>query len=143
MNIGQETTRVKGAKAGAAGRFAATLNGAARAFPGRRLVVAFQPHRYSRTQSLFDDFVGALRAVSPQGQLLLTEVYAAGEDPIDGVSGSRLASACGATFVARRTELAQALRATVEPGDLVITLGAGDITLVGDELLELLRKGAA
>ena len=118
----------------------ATLAGARASFPHRRIVCAFQPHRYTRTRDLFGEFATAFNDADA---VLLTDIYAAGEDPIAGVSGSRLheaVKACGhrdAAF-AERAELARRLREKVRPGDLVITLGAGDITHVGEELLGLL-----
>jgi len=119
----------------------ATLSGARASFPQRRIVCAFQPHRYTRTRDLLGEFATAFNDADA---LLLTDIYAAGEDPIAGVSGARLheaVKACGhrdASFV-ERGELVRKLREKVQPGDLVITLGAGDITHVGDELLELLK----
>ena len=119
----------------------ATLAGARRAF-GRRTVVAFQPHRYSRTHDLMADFATAFNDADV---LYLTGIYAAGEDPIPGVSGQSLADAIVAhghrdvTFVEKRADLAQALAARVKAGDIVITLGAGDITHTGPELLALLE----
>ena len=119
----------------------ATLAGARASFPDRRIVCAFQAHRYSRTRDLLGDFATAFNDADV---LLLTEIYAAGEEPIPGVSGARLheaVRACGhrdATFVAERTDLAARLRERVREGDLVLTLGAGDITHAADELLELL-----
>jgi len=119
----------------------ATLAGARGSFPQRRIVCAFQPHRYTRTRDLLGEFATAFNDADA---LVLTEIYAAGEDPIPGVSGARLheaVKACGhrdASF-ADRAELARKLRERVRQGDLVITLGAGDITHVGEELLELLK----
>ncbi len=119
----------------------ATLRGAREAF-GRRVVCLFQPHRYTRTRDLFQDFTTAFNDADV---LLLTDVYAASEDPIAGVSGSALAEAvraCGhrdASYVPR-AELAAAARERVQPGDIVLTLGAGDITRVGPELLSLLGR---
>jgi UDP-N-acetylmuramate--alanine ligase len=119
----------------------ATLAGARGSFPQRRIVCAFQPHRYTRTRDLLGEFATAFNDADT---LVLTEIYAAGEDPIAGVSGARLheaVKACGhrdASF-ADRAELAGKLRERVRQGDLVITLGAGDITHVGEELLELLK----
>jgi UDP-N-acetylmuramate--alanine ligase len=119
----------------------ATLAGARASFPSRRIVCAFQPHRYSRTRDLLGEFATAFNDADT---LVLTEVYSAGEDPIPGVSGAKLydaVKACGhrdASFV-ERGELAQKLRERVREGDLVITLGAGDITHAGEELLELLQ----
>jgi UDP-N-acetylmuramate--alanine ligase len=118
----------------------ATLAGARASFPQRRIVCAFQPHRYTRTRDLLADFATAFNDADA---LLLTEIYAAGEDPIPGVSGDRLfeaVKACGHRDVAfaERGELAARLRERLREGDLVITLGAGDITHACEELLELL-----
>jgi UDP-N-acetylmuramate--alanine ligase len=118
----------------------ATLAGARRAF-GRRLMVAFQPHRYTRTQDLMSDFVSAFNDADV---VLISSIYAAGEDPIPDVSGRALADAIAAhghkdvTFVEKRADLAAVLKARAKPGDLVITLGAGDITHTGPELLAAL-----
>ncbi|MBS2025168.1 MAG: UDP-N-acetylmuramate--L-alanine ligase [Deltaproteobacteria bacterium] len=120
----------------------ATLAGARASFPQRRIVCAFQPHRYTRTRDLLGDFATAFNDADT---VLLTEVYAAGEDPISGATGAKLheaVQACGhrdATFVGERSELASWLKDHVREGDLVLTLGAGDITHLGDELLLLLR----
>ncbi len=122
----------------------ATLRAAREGFD-RRLVIAFQPHRYSRTRDLFDDFLGAF---DDADVVLLTEIYAAGERPIAGVSGEALCRALerrghlDVRFVPARDRLADALLDTVRPGDLVILLGAGDISRTADELLALLRTGA-
>jgi UDP-N-acetylmuramate--alanine ligase len=119
----------------------ATLAGARASFPHRRIVCAFQPHRYTRTRDLLGDFATAFNDAD---SLVLTEIYAAGEDPIPGVTGTRLheaVKACGhrdAIFV-DRAGLSARLRQQVREGDLVLTLGAGDITHVGEELLELLK----
>jgi UDP-N-acetylmuramate--alanine ligase len=123
----------------------ATLAGARAAFPHRRLVVAFQPHRYSRTRDLLGEFATAFNEADV---LFLTEIYAAGEEPIPGVSGERLFEAvrgCGhrdANFVPARGDLAQRIAARAYSGDVVITLGAGDITHTGEELLAALGGGA-
>jgi UDP-N-acetylmuramate--alanine ligase len=119
-----------------------TLEAAQRAY-GARIVVAFQPHRYTRTRDLFDELT---RAFNRADVLFLTEVYAAGEKPIEGADGRRLADAIRAhghrdvTLVEDREDLAEAIGARAEPGDVVITLGAGDITRTGQELLEVLRR---
>jgi len=104
---------------------------AARAgWPARRLVVAFQPHRYSRTRDLLDAFAGVLSSVDV---LLLTEVYPAGEAPIPGADGRALARAVRArgridpVLLAHPRELAAVLPDVLEDGDLLILLGAGDI----------------
>ena len=103
---------------------------AARHGLGRRLVAVFQPHRYTRTRELFDDLA---RAFHDADQLLLTDIYAAGEEKLAGVSASALAEAAkdfghqGVRFVAEREELLRSLREVLEPGDAVIFMGAGDI----------------
>jgi UDP-N-acetylmuramate--alanine ligase len=118
-----------------------TLEAAQRAY-GRRLVVAFQPHRYTRTLSCFDELV---RAFNRADVLLLADVYAAGEERIEGATSDALATAIRAhghrdvTWVGGRGEVAKAIAARTKPGDIVITLGAGDITRVGPELLALLE----
>lgn len=107
----------------------------------RRLVVLFQPHRYTRTRDLAGEFA---HAFDQADALFMTEIYAAGEPPIPGVSGQHLAESVRAaghpsvTWVERRDGLADQVRPTLQPGDLVITLGAGDIWKTGPELLERL-----
>ena len=124
----------------------ATLAGARASFPQRRIVCAFQPHRYTRTRDLMGDFATAFNDADV---LILGDIYAAGEEPIPNVSGEKLHAAvraCGhrdATFVPERAALAKALRARVRTGDLVLTLGAGDVTHVAEELLALLGGGPA
>jgi UDP-N-acetylmuramate--alanine ligase len=122
----------------------ATLEAAQRAY-GRRLVVAFQPHRYTRTQFCFEELT---RAFNRADVLLLTDVYAAGEPPIAGATSEALAQSIHAhghrdvTWVGPRAGVAEAIAARVQPGDVVITLGAGDITRVGPELLPMLNATA-
>ncbi len=119
----------------------ATLLGAREAFR-RRVVCVFQPHRYSRTRDLHAEFATAFNDADV---LLVTDVYAAGEEPLPGVSAGGLVEAiraCGhrdATY-APRAGLAAAAQARLRPGDLVLTLGAGDVTTVGPELLGLLGR---
>jgi UDP-N-acetylmuramate--alanine ligase len=119
----------------------ATLAGARASFPTRRLVAAFQPHRYTRTRDLLAEFATAFNDAD---LVVLADIYAAGEEPIPGISGALLheaVQACGhrdVSFVPDRGELARSLRERVRPGDLVLTLGAGDVTHLGDELLALL-----
>ncbi|MBL8919674.1 MAG: UDP-N-acetylmuramate--L-alanine ligase [Myxococcaceae bacterium] len=118
----------------------ATLAGARRAF-GRRIVVAFQPHRYTRTHDLFEDFCSAFNDADA---VFLTSVYAAGEEPIVGATSDRLVEAIRShghpdvTFVEKRADLVSALKPRLQSGDIVITLGAGDITNTGPELLSAL-----
>jgi UDP-N-acetylmuramate--alanine ligase len=110
----------------------ATLAAARHAFSGR-LLVAFQPHRYTRTELLFDAFTRAFNAADV---LLVTDIYPAGEPPIEGVSGRRLAEAIArhghhaADYVGDKQVLAERLSELAEPGDLVIALGAGDINQI-------------
>jgi len=109
---------------------AATVAAARGAWPGRRLVVAFQPHRYTRTRDLLDDFSAVL---SDMDVLVLTEVYAAGEAPISGADGRALARAIRARgridpiFVADVAQLPDMLRDILRPNDVLLTLGAGNI----------------
>ena len=120
----------------------ATLEAAQRAY-GRRLVVAFQPHRYTRTHHLFDELT---RAFNLADVLFITDVYAAGEGPIAGADAASLVDAIRAhghqdvTYVAERSQVAAALAARVAAGDVVLTLGAGNITQTGPELLALLER---
>jgi UDP-N-acetylmuramate--alanine ligase len=124
---------------------AATLAAARTSFPGRRLVVAFQPHLYSRTRDFAADFGASLAAADA---VFLTEIYPAREKPIDGVSSTLVESAVRQSggqlqWRGRREELADALAAFVRDGDAVITLGAGDITKTGGELLARLASPVA
>ena len=117
----------------------ATLGTARQCFPDKRIVVAFQPHRFSRTQALFGDFCKAFDSVD---KLLLTEIYAASEKPIPGVSGESLAqgirqvSSTEVTFCRTLDEVVQTAREELREGDLFLTLGAGNITTVGPRWLE-------
>jgi UDP-N-acetylmuramate--alanine ligase len=123
---------------------AATLAAARGAFPGRRLVLAFQPHRYTRTHDCFEDFVGVLSGVDV---LLLTEVYAAGELPIAGANGRTLARAISAygkvepIFIENIADLATAIYSAARDGDLVLTMGAGSIGAVPAVLMESTVNG--
>jgi UDP-N-acetylmuramate--alanine ligase len=110
----------------------ATIEAARRAYPaeGNRVVVAFQPHRHTRTRDLFDDFT---RAFNQADVLMVTDIYPAGEAPIPGVSAERLVQAIrehghhDASYVHDKNLLPEALERVVRPGDVVIALGAGDI----------------
>ena len=120
----------------------ATLAGAREAF-GRRVVAVFQPHRFSRTQLLFQEFAGAF---GDADMLLLTDIYAASEDPLEGVNSARLAAEIRSrghkdvTHLPEKDAALQQLRERVQPGDIVVTLGAGDIWRVGQGLLEWLQR---
>ena len=116
---------------------AVTLAAARGAFPGRRLVLAFQPHRYTRTRDCFEDFVRVLNGVDA---LVLAEVYAAGEAPLVAADGRALARALRVggkvepVFVEHIEEMEQAIRAVVRDGDVVMTMGAGSIGSVPGKL---------
>lgn len=117
---------------------AATI-AAARAQHDGRIVAAFQPHRYSRTGELWEALGRALAAAD---LVVVTDVYDAGEKPIPGVTGSLVAGAAEAAgaatiYVARRSQLAEAVADALESGDLLLTLGAGDITGLATELTAL------
>jgi len=121
----------------------ATLSAVRGAFPGRRLVLAFQPHRFSRTRDLFDDFVRVLS----QGPdlLVLTEVYAAGEQPIPAADGRSLARAIrqlgriDPVVIDSPEQLPEALCAVCRAGDVLVTMGAGSIGATPARLLGLQR----
>jgi UDP-N-acetylmuramate--alanine ligase len=111
---------------------------------GGRLVVAFQPHRYSRTLAFADAFGAALGLAD---DVVVMEVYAAGEDPIPGATGATVAAAVPlppdhVVFEPSWSAVPAALATRAQPGDLVLTLGAGDVTLVGPEVLRLLGAPA-
>ena len=109
----------------------------------RPLTVVFQPHRYSRTKDLFEDFVPAFDRAH---RLILTEIYAAGEEPLPGTSGEELYRAIrrrghmDVEFIAEKDEVAVRLLPRLVDGDMVLTLGAGDIYKVGETLIESLRE---
>ncbi|NPA32185.1 MAG: UDP-N-acetylmuramate--L-alanine ligase [Aquificae bacterium] len=101
-------------------------------YPGRKLLVVFQPHRYSRTHLLFDDFVRVLGDID---KLIVTEIYPAGERNVYSVSGEKLARACGALFARDEEEAFSRLRELHEEGDVVLFLGAGSISKWCEEFL--------
>ncbi|HEU0234229.1 MAG TPA: UDP-N-acetylmuramate--L-alanine ligase [Gallionella sp.] len=122
---------------------AATLAAVRGAFPGRRLVLAFQPHRYTRTRDLFEDFVKVLCGVDA---LLLAEVYAAGEPPIVAADGRalmhalRVAGQDKTVFVENIQDMPQAILQMARDGDVVITMGAGSIGGVPGTLMQMNNK---
>lgn len=122
---------------------AATLAAARGAFPGQRLVLAFQPHRYSRTRDCFEDFVKVIGAAD---SVMLTEVYAAGESPIVAADGRALARALRVAgkvepvFVEDIQELPAALAANALDGDVLLCMGAGSIGAVPGKLVEMLSN---
>ena len=125
---------------------AAVVAAARGAFPGRRLVLAFQPHRYTRTRDCFEDFV---KVMSTADAVLLAEVYAAGEAPIVAADGRALARALRVAgklepvFVDDVALMAQAIAGNVRDGDVVITMGAGSIGATPAQLVELLAAREA
>lgn len=122
-------------------KIAATVAAARSAFPGRRLVVAFQPHLYTRTRDFAADFG---RVLAESDVLYLTEIYPAREQPVAGVDAGIVARAVERAggrvrWRGSRGDLARALASGVTEGDVVLVLGAGDITMSARELLDLLR----
>ena len=122
---------------------AATMAAARGAYPGRRLVLAFQPHRYSRTRDCFEDFVKVLGGADA---VLLTEVYAAGEAPIVAADGRALARALRVAgsvepvFIDDIADLPQRIASAARDGDVVLCMGAGSIGGVPAKIVELLQK---
>ena len=115
---------------------------AARQTKPRRIICAFQPHRYSRTKLLAAEFGGAFREADV---LVLTDIYSAGEAPIEGVSGRTILDAVrqttgqDAVYIPQREDIAAHLAAIAQSGDIVLTMGAGDIWKTGEELVALLE----
>ncbi len=116
---------------------AATLEALRQGYPGRRIVLAFQPHRYTRTHDLIDDFS---KALSTADALLVTEVYAAGEAPIPGADGRAICRAVRGRgnvepiFVDKVEGLAESLADVIQDGDVIVTMGAGHISAISHEL---------
>ena len=124
----------------------ATLEALRQGYPGRRIVLAFQPHRYTRTHDLIDDFS---RALSTADALLVTEVYAAGETAIPGADGRAICRAVRGRglvepiFVDKVETLAESLADVIRDGDVIVTMGAGHISAVSHELPGLLAASPA
>ena len=123
---------------------AATLEAARGAFPGRRVLLAFQPHRYTRTRDCFEDFV---KVLGQADAVLLADVYPAGETPIPAADGRALAHALRVAgkvdpiFVDNIGDMAQAIAEQARTGDVVIAMGAGSMAFVSPQVLELLKDG--
>jgi len=121
----------------------ATLSTLTECFPGRRRVVVFQPHRPSRTQNLFNEFISAFNQTD---RLIVTDIYGAGEAPIEGVNARRLTEAIRShghrdvLYQADLSGLAEILALGLAPGDVLLTLGAGNIHLVGEETLRHMSR---
>ena len=122
---------------------AATLEALRQAWPDRRSVIIFQPHRYTRTRDLFEDFVHILSTVDV---LILMEVYAAGESIINGADGRTLSRAIrmraqvDPVFVDSWQELPKILAGIVKPNDVILTMGAGNVGQFATQLPELLTE---
>ena len=119
----------------------ATLTAAREAFPNRRILAAFQPHLFSRTRDFASDFGDALASAD---LVFLADIYPAREKPIDGVTSQLIADAMQRRglpprWMGPRNELAAALKAAAQDGDIVLTIGAGDVTKTGPELIRLLE----
>ena len=123
----------------------ATLAAAKLGSGGRRIVVLFQPHRYTRTHDLMQEFA---RSFNNADVVFITDIYAANEDPIEGVTAEALTAAIkrfghkDVNYIGALDSAAATLREHVQPGDLVLTLGAGTVNRVSDQLLFLLREQA-
>ena len=121
----------------------ATLEAIKQAWPQKRLVVLFQPHRYSRTKALFKEFQTCFHKAD---YLIMSDIYAASEEPIAGVTGESLLEATKmhgqrhTKYIGDLQNMAEELLPMLQEGDLVLTLGAGNIVRVGEELLHLLQK---
>lgn len=121
----------------------ATLEAIKLAWPHKRLVVLFQPHRYSRTKALFKEFQTCFHKAD---YLVMSDIYAASEEPIPGVTGESLLEATKmhgqryTRYIGELEKMAEELLPMLQEGDLVLTLGAGNIVRVGEELLQLLQK---
>ena len=112
----------------------ATIDSVRASMPGRRLVLAFQPHTYSRTHALFNDFVTQLKKADV---VVLAEIYAARERNTIGISSAHLAEEIpGAHFCETLPEVTAHLRQIAQPGDVILTVGAGDIYRAGEALLK-------
>ncbi len=120
----------------------ATLTAAAEAWPHRRVIAVFQPHRYTRVRDLFDDFA---RSFNQAGQVIVAPIYRAGEQPIEGIDSAHLAAALGEhghRAVVAVDSLDAALQSVldrVQPGDVVLTLGAGDVNRICVDTAAALR----
>jgi UDP-N-acetylmuramate--alanine ligase len=125
---------------------AATLEALKQAWPNRRAVIVFQPHRYTRTRDLFEDFVQVLSGVSV---LILMDIYSAGEAPISGADGRALSRAIRLRgqvepiFVENREELATILAGVVKEDDVILTMGAGNVGQIASQLPQTLAEALA
>lgn len=120
----------------------ATLSAARSGWPGRRIICIFQPHRYTRTLLLKNKFADAF---ADADKVIITDIYAASENPISGVSGKTVADLLDhkkTTFIPKKEQISEQLIKELKEGDMILTLGAGDIHTVGKEILARLRMKA-
>ena len=121
----------------------ATLKAAKCSFPDKRIIVAFQPHRYSRVKALIKEFGQAFQYAD---KVIITDIYAAGESPIPSISGQSIVSEIlnncqnDVTYLPNIEDLVKTLKNIAKPGDLVITMGAGSITKIGPLLLQSISQ---
>lgn len=121
----------------------ATLSGARSGFPGQRVIAAFQPHRYTRTRDQFNEFA---RSFYDADKVFVCDVFSAGEPPIEGANSEALVKAIkdnghkDVTYVPKREDVASHITQLARPGDLVITLGAGNIQLSCNDIIEQLEQ---
>lgn len=121
----------------------ATLAGARAAFAGRRVIAAFRPHRYTRTRDQYEEFA---HAFADADKIAISDIFPAGEKPIEGITSANLIEAVkhaghpDAVHIARREDLAAWMVQHAKPGDLLLTLGAGNIQLSCNEVIEMLEK---
>ena len=122
----------------------ATVEAIRSGWPGRRLLMAFQPHRFSRTRDLYEDFVDVLSQVD---SLVLLEVYPAGEEPIPGADSRHLCRSIRTRgnvdpiFVETIDDVADVVKSLVQPGDIVLTQGAGNVGLLAQKLIDNVFSG--
>jgi len=120
-----------------------TLKALKNGFPDKRIIAVFQPHRYSRTRDLFENFITAFYDASV---LYITDIYPASEDPIPGVSGQKLYEEVkghghrNAYYIEDKNMIPEKLRDELKEGDLLVFLGAGDVWRQGPKLLEILKN---
>jgi len=117
----------------------ATLSAARLGWPGKRVICVFQPHRYSRTLLLKDQFAAAF---TDADKIIISDIYAASEKPIPGISGKTIADGIQnkeVVYIPRKEKISEYLIREVKEGDIILTLGAGDIYTVGKETLARLR----
>jgi len=123
---------------------AATLSAARKGWPDRRIVAVFQPHLYSRTQDLYKEFG---LSFSDAEVLVITDVYPSREKPIDGVTGKLIADTAeryghkNVIYVEDKVDVTETLKEISEEGDIIITMGAGDIYKFGEEFVKELQEG--